>query len=127
MSYNTKNYMNQGGDELHIGGKIVLDAGGQVEGWPTCTPATTETLGTIKVGTGLSITEQGVLSVNATPDAGPDTKGLVKQGVAVADAAGANPTASEFKALLDSLRAAGVIATAEVEEDDENPDTDGNE
>lgn len=38
--------------------------------------------------------------------------GLVKQGVAVADAAGSAPTAAEFKALLDSLRNAGVIATA---------------
>lgn len=38
--------------------------------------------------------------------------GLVKQGVAVADAAGSAPTAAEFKALLDSLRNAGIIATA---------------
>lgn len=38
-------------------------------------------------------------------------KGLpTAQGVAVADAAGAAPTAAEFKALLDSLRDAGVIA-----------------
>lgn len=34
------------------------------------------------------------------------------QGVAVADAAGSAPTAAEFKALLDSLRGAGIIATA---------------
>lgn len=32
------------------------------------------------------------------------------QGVAVADAAGAAPTAAEYKALLDSLRNAGIIA-----------------
>jgi hypothetical protein len=38
--------------------------------------------------------------------------GLVKQGVAVANAAGAAPTAAEFLALLASLRTAGVIATA---------------
>lgn len=38
--------------------------------------------------------------------------GLVKQGAAVADAAGEAPTAAEFKALLDSLRTAGIIATA---------------
>lgn len=36
----------------------------------------------------------------------------LKQGTAVADAAGSAPTAAEFKALLDSLRAAGVIASA---------------
>lgn len=35
----------------------------------------------------------------------------IAQGAAVADAAGAAPTAAEFKALLDSLRAAGLIAT----------------
>ena len=35
----------------------------------------------------------------------------ITQGAAVADAAGAAPTAAEFKALLDSLRASGVIAT----------------
>lgn len=38
--------------------------------------------------------------------------GGVKKGAAVADAAGAAPTAAEYKALLDSLRAAGVIAAA---------------
>ena len=36
----------------------------------------------------------------------------LKQGAAVADAAGDAPTAAEFKALLDSLRAAGVIASS---------------
>lgn len=45
-------------------------------------------------------------------DAGPDTKGLVKQGVAVPDAAGTTDTAltSTVNALLASLRAAGIIA-----------------
>ena len=38
--------------------------------------------------------------------------GAMKQGVAVADAASTAPTAAEFKALLDSLRNAGIIATA---------------
>lgn len=33
----------------------------------------------------------------------------IPQGVAVADAAGAAPTAAEFKALLDSLRNAGLL------------------
>lgn len=36
----------------------------------------------------------------------------MEQGAAVADAAGSAPTAAEFKALLDSLRAAGIIATS---------------
>ncbi len=47
----------------------------------------------------------------AMPAATTAKAGAVKQGVAVADAAGTAPTAAEFKALLDSLRAAGIIAT----------------
>lgn len=46
----------------------------------------------------------GELKVNGT------TVAPMEQGVAVADAAGSAPTAAEFKALLDSLRAAGIIA-----------------
>lgn len=34
------------------------------------------------------------------------------QAAAVADAAGEAPTAAEFKALLDSLRAAGILASS---------------
>jgi hypothetical protein len=36
--------------------------------------------------------------------------GVVKKGVAVANAAGANPTAAEYLALLTSLRNAGIIS-----------------
>lgn len=32
MSNNTVNYMVQGGAEWHIGGKLIVDDGGQVEG-----------------------------------------------------------------------------------------------
>lgn len=46
------------------------------------------------------------------PAATTTAKGAVKQGTAVADAASTAPPAAEFKALLDSLRAAGIIATA---------------
>lgn len=48
----------------------------------------------------------------AMPAATASKAGAVKQGVAVADAASTAPTAAEFKALLDSLRAAGIIATS---------------
>ena len=34
MSYNTKNYTEQGGAVTHIGGKLVIDEGGSVEGLP---------------------------------------------------------------------------------------------
>ena len=49
-----------------------------------------------------------VLPVAATAE----TAGLVKQAANVPEAAGANPTAAEFKALLDALIAAGVMAEA---------------
>lgn len=40
MSYNTKNYTEQGGAVTHIGGKLVIDEGGSIEGLPS-TPAPT--------------------------------------------------------------------------------------
>ena len=83
MSYNTKNYTEQGGEVTHFGGKVIFEDGSQVEGLPSST----------------------------IPDASTTTKGLVKQGAAVSDAAGEAPTAAEFNALLASLRTAGVLAT----------------
>lgn len=35
MSYNAKNYTEQGGDVTHIGGKLIIDEGGFVEGFPS--------------------------------------------------------------------------------------------
>ena len=35
MSYNAKNYTEQGGDVTHIGGKLIIDEGGSVEGFPS--------------------------------------------------------------------------------------------
>lgn len=81
-----KNYKTDNGDTLVIGGKLVVKDGATVEG-----------------------------SVYTLPTASADTLGGVKQGVAVADAASTAPTAAEFKALLDSLRTAGIIATATAE------------
>lgn len=38
--YNAKNYTEQGGDVTHIGGKLVIEEGGSVEGLPSAfTPA----------------------------------------------------------------------------------------
>ena len=34
MSYNVKNYTEQGGDVIHIGGKLIVEEGGSVEGLP---------------------------------------------------------------------------------------------
>ena len=46
--------------------------------------------------------------VNATTA----TPGLVKQSTAVPEATGANATKEEFKALLDALKAAGIMANS---------------
>ena len=46
--------------------------------------------------------------VNATTDA----PGLVKQSAAVPEATGENVTQAEFKALLDALKAAGIMANS---------------
>ena len=37
--YNAKNYTEQGGDVTHIGGKLVVEEGASVEGFPGSTPA----------------------------------------------------------------------------------------
>ena len=114
MSYNAKNYTEQGGDVTHFGGKVIFEEGCEVEGLPPqpaeIPVATEEELGGIIVGSGLEVEEDGTLSVTPTPDADPETKGLVKQGEAVADCSGDAPTAEEYNALLASLRTAGIIA-----------------
>lgn len=79
MSYNAKNYTEQGGEKTVIRGKLIFEAGSSVEGLPAATASAT---------------------------------GGVKQASAVADAAGEAPTAAEFKALLDALRTAGILATS---------------
>lgn len=62
--------------------------------------------------TNLEVTGDLKASGTAAMPAATTTKaGAVKQGAAVSNAAGSAPTAAEFKALLDSLRTAGIIAT----------------
>lgn len=60
--------------------------------------------------------EQGVQDAQegqpyVLPEAKPDTLGGVKQAAAVSDAAAA-PTQEEFNGLLNSLRAAGILASS---------------
>ena len=82
MSYNAKNHTEQGGEVTRFGGKVIFEEGSQIEGLPAPN----------------------------IPDASTTTKGLVKQGAFVADAAGEVTTAAEFNALLASLMDAGIIA-----------------
>ena len=84
---------------LRLWNKLVIKAGGKLDVY-----------GELNIKDGATVT--GLPQPEATPDATTEVKGLVKQGVAVADAAGEYVTAAEFKALLDSLRASGAIANA---------------
>ena len=140
MAFNCKNYETDGGNHWVVGGTLTIEEGATVEGMASATtaPATASVPGLVSIGTNVDVSAQGKISVKTAsasnkgvvqigsglsvesgvvsldaPDAGADVKGVVLQGVAVADAEGEAPTAAEFKALLDSLRDAGIIATAE--------------
>lgn len=71
MSYNAKNYTEQGGSVTHIGGKLIIEPDAEVSGLSAnpLNKATADTLGGIKVGSNLSIDESGVLSADITPAA----------------------------------------------------------
>ena len=110
-THNTKNYMAHGGGELVIGGKLTFLDGAEVENFPggsggggsyTLPTASASTLGGVKVGSGLTITD-GVLSADGVTPA-----------AAQADSA-ATTIASlkeDFNALLAALRTAGLLAAA---------------
>lgn len=57
--------------------------------------------------TGVETANNGI-PLNATKS----KAGLVRQATLVAEAAGENVTKAEFKALLDALKAAGIMASA---------------
>ena len=73
MSYNAKNYTEQGGEVTHIGGKLIIEEGASVEGLPC--------------------------AENQAATTAEDVTGLV----------------TDFNALLDKLKAAGIMA-ADTEE-----------
>lgn len=70
----------------------------------------------IKAETALTTAQAAKTTAEAacpkTQAATSDTLGLVKQSAAVPEAAAENVTQAEFKALLDALKAAGIMANA---------------
>ena len=125
MGNTSKNYLKDGGDTTVIGGTLEVLQGATVTGLTeTAAAASAAALGGIKAATKgagdtveckidgtsskLYVPTYPVLPVAATAE----TAGLVMQAANVSEAAGANPTAAEFKALLDALIAAGVMAEA---------------
>ena len=122
-THNTKNFMAHGGNELVIGGKLTILPGAVVEGLDggggggsgyTLPVATASTLGGIKVGNGLSITAEGVLTAEGiTPAA------------AQADSEATTIAAlkADFNALLAALRTAGLLAATTAEPSESDPET----
>ena len=106
MSYNAKNYTEQGGNVTHFGGKVVFEEGVEVEGLSAdpLNKASADTLGGIKVGDGLSIDSDGVLSADGiTPAANQaDSTATTIAGLV-----------TDFNALLAKLKTAGLMAADE--------------
>ena len=71
MSYNTKNYTEQGGDVTHFGGKVIFEEGSQIEGLPQAvnlaSNATTAQIITALKNAGIMIPDSWNLSVLAVP------------------------------------------------------------
>ena len=99
-TYNTKNYTEQGGDVTHIGGKLIIEQGAEVEGMSGVA---------YTAGDNISIEGNEISATDTTYEAATaSTLGLVKQAAAVADAT--DNAVTTVNALLASLRAAGILA-----------------
>lgn len=106
MSYVGKNYFTDGGDTLIIGGTLAIEEGAEVTGLPsggssyTLPTATDSTLGGVKVGSGLSISD-GVLSATGiTPAANQASLDAESVDAAIVTA---------FNSLLSALKTAGLM------------------
>jgi len=125
MSYNTKNYTEQGGEKTVIGGTLEIKEGASITGL-SANPllvATEETLGGVKAAAAgedntveVKIGEDGKLYAPTYPtDATESVSGLVKMAANQADSI-AEDTATlvtDFNALLAKLKAAGLMAADE--------------
>ena len=101
MSYQGKNYRAQGGDEWVIGGKLTFLQGAEITGGSltTVAVATTTEAGTVIVGEGLAVENDGTLSLDLTP--------AENQAASTAtDVAGLK---ADLNALLAKLKAAGLM------------------
>lgn len=126
--YNAEVYKEQGGDkmvigangELEINGKLTVGDGATVNGLTGFTgAATASTLGGVKAAARDPEVDTVEAKIDSTSsklyvappaEATTEAAGLVKQAANVPEAAGETPTAAEFKALLDALIAAGIMA-----------------
>lgn len=114
MGYNSKNYMEQGGEKLVIGGTLEIREGASVTGLSAnpLLPATDTTLGGVKAAAKsetdtvpVSVDEDGTLYVPAYPEAVTPAENQADS--AAGDVPG---LVAAFNALLDKLKAAGLMA-----------------
>jgi hypothetical protein len=125
MSYNTKNYTEQGGEKTVIGGTLKIPGaldltGATITG--AVTAAVVNNLTTTATGSALDAAQGKELKtlIDAKYTAANATDavaGLVKQAANVPEAVGDTPTAAEFKALLDALIDAGIMAAPATEQE----------
>ena len=125
MSYNTKNYTEQGGEKTVIGGTLEIKEGASVTGL-SANPllvATEETLGGVKAAAAgedntveVKIGEDGKLYAPAYPATATESAaGLVKMAANQADSTAEDTAAlvTDFNALLAKLKAAGLMTADE--------------
>ena len=81
MGYNAKNYTEQGGDVTHIGGKLIVEEGGSVEGLPTSPKAENQADSTASDVAGLKadfnsllakLKAAGLMEPDAEPEPDPE-------------------------------------------------------
>jgi hypothetical protein len=115
MSYNTKNYTEQGGEKTVIGGTLEFKEGATITGvtFPDLEPATETTLGGIKAEAKtedetvpVRIDEEGFLFIPAYPVV-PEIPKAENQAASTAEDAEALVT--DFNELLAKLKAAGLM------------------
>lgn len=106
MSYNVKNYTEQGGEKTVIGGTLEIKEGATVTGLAAdpLLAATADTLGGVKVGTGLTITD-GVLAVEKPLAAAANQAASTATDVAT--------LLTDFNALLEKMKTAGLMTADE--------------
>ena len=112
MSYNAKNYTEQGGDVTHIGGKLIIEDGAEVEGLDggggsyTLPTASADTLGGVKAKVKdsetveVAVDGEGKLYVHAAPQA---------EAQADSTASDAETLKTDLNSLLAKLKAAGLM------------------
>ena len=113
MSYNTKNYNEPGGEVTHIGGKLIIEEGAEVEGLSggggssyTLPAASADTLGGVKAKAKdaetveVAVDESGKLYVPAVPKIAHQADSEASE---VAD------LVSAFNTLLSALQTAGLM------------------